>query len=82
MAAGKVKVRIAEHRAVQFDGVLRYAGELVSVPADEARVLIAEGYAEKPTRAAKLRLSLKPKRRPKRKPLVIEEDDPTLMERG
>lgn len=47
--AGKVRVRVREHRAVYVDDALYRAGAEVSVPADEADALIAQAIAEKPS---------------------------------
>ncbi len=50
MSERKVKVRIAERRAVVIDGRLREAGEVVAVAPADAKALVAEGYAERVTR--------------------------------
>lgn len=47
-ARKEVKVRVRPDRGVFVDGVLYEGGAEVSVPADEADVFIADGFAEKP----------------------------------
>ena len=42
------KVRIAPYRSVVIDGRAREAGELVAVSPDDAKTLIADGYAVDP----------------------------------
>lgn len=47
--AATTKVRIAPHRAVVIDGRRWEAGDVVTLPTDDAQTLIADGYASRDT---------------------------------
>ncbi len=82
--AKAVAVRIAPHRSVLVEGRQVGAGEVVTVPGQDAQTLIAEGYAEKPDAKPKAKASKSPSesQRAPRRPLTPTAIDDGDEERG
>lgn len=77
--AATTRIRILPNRGVVIDGATRHAGWEGDVPTDDARTLIAEGYAEDASKAKpKAKAKAAPEPKTKRRPLtprVIEDGE-------